>query len=160
MMRRLVLAALLCLPVWAWGEPQSIDRISNDPKLEHRLMVLSEELRCLVCQNETLAASRAGLAIDLRNEIRDLMVKGYTDKQVVDYLVARYGDFVNFRPPLKPMTFALWWGPFVLAALAMGVLVYYLARVRVRTARTDVLSKQDYDRVNTLLGKVREDGNT
>jgi len=159
-MHRLFLAALLCLPAWAWGEPQSIDRISNDPVIEHRLMVLSEELRCLVCQNETLAASRAGLAIDLRNEIRDLMVKGYTDKQVVDYLVARYGDFVNFRPPLKPMTFALWWGPFVLAALAMGVLVYYLARVRVRTARTDVLSKQDHDRVNTLLSKVREDGNT
>ena len=160
MMRRLVLAALLCLPVWASGEPQSIDRISNDPALEHRLMVLSEELRCLVCQNETLAASRAGLAIDLRNEIRDLMVKGYTDKQVVDYLVARYGDFVNFRPPLKPMTFALWWGPFVLAALAIGMLVYHLARVRVRTARTDALSKQDNDRVNILLSKAREDGNT
>lgn len=159
-MRRLVLAVMLCLPAWAWGEPQSIDRISNDPVIEHRLMVLSEELRCLVCQNETLAASRAGLAIDLRNEIRDLMVKGYTDQQVVDYLVARYGDFVRFRPPLKPMTFALWWGPFVLAALAIGMLVYYLARVRVRTARTDVLSKQDHDRVNTLLSKVREDGNT
>lgn len=159
-MRRLVLAALVCFPVWAWGEPQSIDRISDDPVIEHRLMILSEELRCLVCQNETLAGSRAGLAIDLRNEIRDLMVKGYTDKQVVDYLVARYGDFVRFRPPLKPMTFALWWGPFVLAALAIGMLVYYLARVRVRTARTDVLSKQDHDRVNTLLSKVREDGNT
>lgn len=159
-MRRLFLAAMLCLPVWAWGEPQSVDRISSDPVIEHRLMVVSEELRCLVCQNETLAASRAGLAIDLRNEIRDLMVKGYTDKQVVDYLVARYGDFVNFRPPLKPMTFALWWGPFVLAVLAIGVLVYYLARVRVRMAKTGALSKQDYDRVNTLLGKVREDGNT
>lgn len=159
-MRRLVLAALVCFPVWVWGEPQSIDRISDDPVIEHRLMVLSEELRCLVCQNETLAASRAGLAIDLRNEIRDLMTKGYTDKQVVDYLVARYGDFVRFRPPLKPMTFALWWGPFVLAALAIGMLVYYLGRVRVRTAKTGALSKQDHDRVNTLLSKVREDGNT
>ncbi len=157
---RLAWLAMLCLPLLAWGEPQSIDRVSSDPKLERRLMVLSEELRCLVCQNESLAASRAGLAIDLRNEIRDLMAKGYTDKQVVDYLVARYGDFVNFRPPLKPMTFALWWGPFVLAGLAIGVLVYYLARVRVRTARTDVLSKQDNDRVNILLSKAREDGNT
>jgi cytochrome c-type biogenesis protein CcmH len=159
-MRYLFLAAMLSLPLWAWSEPESVDRVSSDPVIEHRLMVLSEELRCLVCQNETLAASRAGLAIDLRNEIRDLMVKGYTDKQVVDYLVARYGDFVRFRPPLKPMTFALWWGPFVLAALAIGVLVYYLARVRVRTAKTGALSKQDYDRVNTLLSKVREDGNT
>ena len=159
-MRYLFLAAMLSLPLWAWGEPESVDRVSSDPVIEHRLMVLSEELRCLVCQNETLAASRAGLAIDLRNEIRDLMVKGYTDKQVVDYLVARYGDFVRFRPPLKPMTFALWWGPFVLAALAIGMLVYYLGWVRVRTAKTGALSKQDYDRVNTLLSKVREDGNT
>ncbi|MBI3344405.1 MAG: cytochrome c-type biogenesis protein CcmH [Gammaproteobacteria bacterium] len=159
-MRYLFLAAMLSLPLWAWGEPESVDRVSSDPVIEHRLMVLSEELRCLVCQNETLAASRAGLAIDLRNEIRDLMTKGYTDKQVVDYLVARYGDFVRFRPPLKPMTFALWWGPFVLAALAIGMLVYYLGRVRVRTAKTGALSKQDHDRVNTLLSKVREDGNT
>lgn len=159
-MRLWVIAAALSLPISAWCEPQSVDRISTDPVIEHRLMILSEELRCLVCQNESLAASRAGLAIDLRNEIRDLMAKGNTDKQVVEYLVARYGDFVRFRPPLKPTTFALWWGPFFLAALAVGVLIYYLARVRVRIAKTGALSKQDSERVNALLSKVSEDGRT
>lgn len=160
MMRRLFLAAMVCFPVWASGEPQSVDRISSDQKIEDRLAVLSKELRCLVCQNEALSESRAGLAVDLRNEIRDLMAQGYSDKQVVDYLVARYGDFVNFRPPLKPATFALWWGPFVLAALAIGMLVYYLARMRVREVKTGALSEQDNDRVNILLGKVREDDKT
>src|SRR5215467_13838206 len=94
-------------------------------------MALAEELRCLVCQNQTLAESNAPLAEDLRNQLREQMRAGKSDKQVVDFLVDRYGDFVLYRPPLKATTFLLWFGPFLLLATGFAVL---LRRVRRRRA--------------------------
>jgi cytochrome c-type biogenesis protein CcmH len=87
-----------------------------DPALEQRVMDLAGELRCLVCQNQTLADSNADLAVDLRGQIREQLKAGATERQVVDFLVARYGDFVLYRPPFKATTVALWTGPFVLLA--------------------------------------------
>jgi cytochrome c-type biogenesis protein CcmH len=91
--------------------------------LEKRVMALAEELRCLVCQNQTLADSNAPLAEDLRNQIRERMREGNSDAQVVDYLVARYGDFVLYRPPLKATTVLLWFGPLLLLAAGFAVLL-------------------------------------
>ena len=86
--------------------------MASDTQVEARLVNIAEELRCLVCQNESLASSRADLAEDLRTQVREQIVKGRTDQEIKDYLVERYGDFVLYRPAVKPMTWALWFGPF------------------------------------------------
>jgi len=102
----------------------------QDPVLEKRVMALAEELRCLVCQNQTLADSNAPLAEDLRSQIRERMREGNSDAQVVDYLVARYGDFVLYRPPLKATTILLWFGPMLLLAAGFALLLRRLLRRR------------------------------
>lgn len=104
-----------------------------DAAIEERLTRLSRELRCVVCQNEALSDSPAELAGAMRQEIRDLMKAGKTDREVIDFLTARYGDFVLFRPPLKPLTYLLWAGPFVF--LAVGGLVWFVALRARRTFR-------------------------
>lgn len=105
--------------------------LAEDPALETRLKAMSQELRCLVCQNSTLADSDAPLAEDLRNEIRGQMRAGKSDQEIVDYLVARYGDFVRYRPPVNNVTAILWFGPFLL--LLIGGFVLY--RVLKKQAR-------------------------
>ncbi len=97
-----------------------------DVGLEARLTRLSRELRCVVCQNEALVDSPAELAGAMRQEIRDLMKAGKTDQEVIDFLTARYGDFVLFRPPLKPLTYLLWAGPFLFLALGGAVWIVAL----------------------------------
>jgi cytochrome c-type biogenesis protein CcmH len=101
---------------------------SADPVLEARVMALSAELRCLVCQNETIAASHADLAVDLRNQVREMLRRGATDAEVMDYMTARYGDFVLYRPPLKSTTALLWFGPALLLVGGMGTLWWVLRR--------------------------------
>ena len=103
----------------------------EDPALEARVLAIAEELRCLVCQNETIAASHADLAVDLRNQIREQMSKGQSDDQIRDYMTARYGDFVLYKPPFKPTTALLWVGPpmLLLSALA-GLFLMLRARQR------------------------------
>ena len=108
----------------------------SSPETEVRLKALSTELRCLVCQNSTLADSDAPLAQDLRNEIRLLIDEGKTDKEVVDFLVARYGDFVTFRPPVNSATALLWFGPFVMLLIGAIVLIVTLKK-RARIAGDD-----------------------
>jgi cytochrome c-type biogenesis protein CcmH len=106
---------------------------AEDPVLEARMMRIAAELRCLVCQNQTIADSHAGLAIDLRNQVREMLARGQDDKQIIDYMTARYGDFVLYRPPLKNTTALLWFGP---AALFVGGLVtlFFVLRRRSRMA--------------------------
>jgi cytochrome c-type biogenesis protein CcmH len=97
--------------------------LAEDPVVEKRLIGISAELRCLVCQNESLAGSRADLALDLRREIRTLIKDGKTDTEITDFMVSRYGDFVLYRPPVNRVTWLLWFGPFVLLIGAVVVLV-------------------------------------
>jgi cytochrome c-type biogenesis protein CcmH len=104
--------------------------MAEDEAVERRLVAIADELRCLVCQNESLAGSRAELAQDLKREIRGLIKAGKSDAQIVDFMVSRYGDFVLYRPPLKPSTWLLWLGPFVLLAIGMIALVLHLRRRR------------------------------
>jgi cytochrome c-type biogenesis protein CcmH len=124
---------------------------AEDPALESRLRKLAEELRCLVCQNQTLADSNAPLAEDLRREIRDRMRAGMSDQAIIEFLVARYGDFVLYRPPLKPATVLLWSGPFLL--LVAGAVVLYVNLRRRRLRFKDVtLSAEEHRRAMQLLG--------
>jgi len=117
-MKRALALLLVALPCWAQD-------------IEHRAAALERELRCLVCQNQTLAESNAPLAMDLRNQIREQLAAGKSEREVVDYLVARYGDFVRYRPPLKASTLVLWAGPFVFVAGGFYLLVRFLRRRRV-----------------------------
>lgn len=147
-MRKLVLyVALVVLPVGAFGKEAA--PAAKDPVLEERVMALSENLRCLVCQNQTLADSHADLAVDLKNEIREKMRAGATDRDVIDYLVARYGDFVLYRPPVKAMTLLLWFGPLLILVLALAVLFRHLAKRRRTVA--DEFAEPDEKRVQALL---------
>jgi cytochrome c-type biogenesis protein CcmH len=98
----------------------------DDPAMNERYRTLIREVRCLVCQNETIADSNAPLAADLRREIRNLMAEGATDREITAFLVARYGDFVLFRPPVQPNTWALWGAPFILLAIGGVVFVRIL----------------------------------
>jgi cytochrome c-type biogenesis protein CcmH len=102
--------------------------LTADPELEARVMKISAELRCLVCQNQTIADSNAGLALDLRNQVREMLRQGKTDKDVLAYMTARYGDFVLYRPPMKDTTALLWLGPVLLFAGGVLVLVLVLRR--------------------------------
>ena len=115
----LLLALQCALPAFA-NEAQPL---AEDPVVEKRLVGISAELRCLVCQNESLAGSRADLALDLRREIRTLIKDGKTDAEITDFMVSRYGDFVLYRPPVNRVTWLLWFGPFVLLIGAVVVLV-------------------------------------
>jgi len=101
---------------------------SDNPELEARVMKISSELRCLVCQNETIAASHAELAVDLRRQVREMLQNGQNEQQVVDYMTARYGDFVLYRPPFKPLTALLWMGPAVMVVVGLGTLFVVLRR--------------------------------
>lgn len=97
--------------------------LAEDPVVEQRLIIIAEELRCLVCQNESLAGSRADLAMDLRREVRTLIKDGKTDAEIKDFLVSRYGDFVLYRPPVKPTTWLLWFGPLLLLIGGIWLLI-------------------------------------
>jgi len=122
--------------------------VAADPVLEKRVMDLAAEIRCLVCQNQSLADSNAELATDLRNQIREQMKKGASERDVVAFLVARYGDFVLYRPPLKASTLILWLGPFALLLLGIVILV---RRIRRQPAAAPALSDAERSRVAELL---------
>jgi cytochrome c-type biogenesis protein CcmH len=130
--------------------------LAEDEAVERRLNAIAEELRCLVCQNESLAGSRADLALDLRRQIREQIKAGRSDDEILAYMTERYGDFIRYRPPLKGTTLALWVGPFLLLAAAAGGLAWYVRRRRTRVA-TPGLSPDEEARVARLLGEARDD---
>jgi cytochrome c-type biogenesis protein CcmH len=123
---------------------------SADPVLEAKMMLIAEELRCLVCQNETIAASNAELAVDLKNQIRIKLDQGQSQQQILDFMVQRYGDFVLYRPPLKTTTVLLWLGPFTLLATAVLMMVRNVRRRR-RCVQPSALSDADTAKANALL---------
>lgn len=129
--------------------------LAENLEVERRLNAISEELRCLVCQNESIAGSRAELAVDLRREIRTMISQGKTDQEIRDFMVERYGDFVLYRPPVKATTLFLWVGPFVL--LIVGFLAMLMAlRRRKSQVVAAVLTEEDQRRAEALLkGEVK-----
>jgi cytochrome c-type biogenesis protein CcmH len=124
---------------------------AEDPVLEKRLIHISEELRCMVCQNESLASSRAELANDLREEVRKLIREDKSDSQIKEYLVTRYGDFVLYKPEVKPLTWVLWFGPFLLLVLAVMGMAYYLRQRQGVQKTSPVLSDEDRRKVQEIL---------
>ncbi len=124
--------------------------LAADPVVEQRLIVISEEMRCLVCQNESLAGSRSDLAQDLRREIRALIKQGKTDAEIRTFMVERYGDFVLYRPPVQPSTWLLWLGPFGLMISGITALLMYLRRRNTQVISTS-LSDEENKRIDTLL---------
>ncbi len=149
-MKKLLILLLCLLPTFSYaGEAKDL---AADPVLEKRMIGLAENLRCLVCQNESLASSHAELAEDLRREVREQMSQGKNDQEIIDYLVARYGDFVLYKPPVKSYTVLLWFGPFALLLIGAGVLVYQL-RKRRRTVQESVLTPEAQQRAASLLNE-------
>lgn len=123
------LLLVLSLPVLAnEGAPTAALPNAEDPAIEARMVELADDLRCLVCQNESLAGSQAGLAEDLRREIREQMKAGKDDREVVAYLTERYGDFVLYKPPFKPVTWLLWLGPVLFLGIGGGAWYLTLRR--------------------------------
>jgi cytochrome c-type biogenesis protein CcmH len=147
-----ILSAVLAHATWA-GEAAPA---AADPALEARVMAVATELRCLVCQNQTLADSNAPLAVDLRDQIREQMQQGASERDIVDYMVARYGDFVRYRPPLKATTVLLWAGPALLMLAGFAALYYRLRRRRGEAQPG--LSDEQRSRAQALLADGAETG--
>ncbi len=148
MIARGLLVVLLLLPLAVWA--QVAQPLPEDPVANKRAMMLAEELRCLVCQNQTIADSHADLAVDLRRQIREQIAQGRSDRQILDYMVDRYGDFVLYRPPVKATTLVLWFGPLLLLVCGLAFLFRYL---KARRARVDAqpLSAGDLAEAQNLL---------
>lgn len=135
---------LICLPLLAHGA---------EPALEQRAQAIEEQLRCLVCQNQTIADSNAGLAVDLRREVREQLAQGRSEPEVLDFMVQRYGDFVLYRPPVKKTTWLLWFGPFALLAGALALLVLTLKRRAGAAAAEAQADPEELLRARALLDK-------
>ncbi len=149
-----LLVLLICLlPAFSYAG-QAKD-LAEDPVLEKRMVALAQNLRCLVCQNESLASSRSDLAKDLRQEVREKMKSGMSDQQIVDFLVSKYGDFVLFDPPVKKDTLLLWYGPFALLLIGLIGLVIQLRKRKTQIPEV-VLSAEDAQRAAALLNTPKD----
>jgi cytochrome c-type biogenesis protein CcmH len=147
-MRKLVAALLLAGATGAFA--QGAELAKPDPQTERRLKGLAEELRCLVCQNQTIADSHAPLALDLRNQIREQIAAGKSDGDIRDYMVTRYGDFVLYRPPFKATTAVLWAGPVILIVVGFGIFAVVVRRCR-SAAAADAMPRERRAELAALL---------
>lgn len=141
-----LLCAVIAVPSWA-----------TSSNAEKRLLDIAAELRCLVCQNESIAASRADLAVDLRQQIREQIQAGQSDAEIREYMVERYGDFVLYRPPFKATTLLLWLGPALLLLFGLIVLVVSLARRKGRVVDV-LLTDEECGRADALLRQTTSTG--
>ncbi|HYV28261.1 MAG TPA: cytochrome c-type biogenesis protein [Candidatus Eisenbacteria bacterium] len=149
MMKRIIL--LLTVLISLFGATLAKEAQSNeDPKIEQRMKVLTEQLRCMVCQNETLDASRADLAENLRKEIREQIKAGKSDQEIIAFLTQRYGDYVLYNPPVKKTTYLLWFGPFVLL-IGGTVVLYRYVRNRREMIKESPLSADERKRAEEIL---------
>ena len=150
MNRKLLLAVLLftLTPLAQAGEAVPT---AQDPALEKRVMALSHNLRCLVCQNQTIADSNAELAVDLRNQVREKLRQGESEEEILKYMVNRYGDFVLFKPMVKSITWLLWFGPLLLVALGLGVMIVMLRQRRRMMQQSPTMSAEEHTRAASLL---------
>jgi cytochrome c-type biogenesis protein CcmH len=146
-----VLGLLLIMPMLS-AYAKEAPLVASDPVLEKRVQALTEQLRCLVCQNQTIADSHADLAIDLKNQVREKLAQGMSDKEILNYMVDRYGDFVLYNPPVKSTTWLLWFGPFL---FMIGGLAALLFKLKKRTAGA-ALSEAEVQRAAALLNNDNE----
>lgn len=152
-MKYLLILLICLLPAYSYaGEAKDL---ADDPVLEQRMVKLAENLRCLVCQNESLASSRSDLAKDLRQEVREKMKQGMSDQEIIDFLVSKYGDFVLFDPPMKSYTILLWYGPFALLLIGLVGLVIQLRKRKNAVPETQ-LSAEQAQRAAALLNSPKD----
>jgi cytochrome c-type biogenesis protein CcmH len=156
--RRLLGALLLaaCLLAPSAQAATSPDEVLADPALEERARALSRQLRCLVCQNQSIDDSDAELARDLRQIVRERLVAGDSDAEIIAFLTARYGDFVLLRPPVKPATWGLWFGPLAVLLVAGGGIVLYLRRRRPHDSASAPLDAAERARLDALMGEAAD----
>ena len=154
---KFILLSTFCILNLSLSFAKDAAPLADDPVIEQRLISISEEMRCLVCQNESLAGSRSDLANDLRREIRTLIKEGKSDDQIRSFMVERYGDFVLYRPPVKPITWLLWIGPFMILLIGIAGLFMYLRR-RNSAVSNIVLSDEDNKRIDALLDTKQDGG--
>jgi cytochrome c-type biogenesis protein CcmH len=151
--RTLLISACLAISLFVPGailSAQESRPVAADPALEKKVITLSNELRCLVCQNQTIADSNAELAVDLRNQVRKQLSEGKSDREILDYMVQRYGEFVLYRPPLSYKTILLWAGPFALLLIAMFILIQQI-RLRHKRLASEEFDQTDLSRARKLL---------
>jgi cytochrome c-type biogenesis protein CcmH len=156
---RLLLIAILlgaCLAVPQVHAATSPDEILADPVLEERARALSRQLRCLVCQNQSIDDSDADLARDLRQLLRERLVAGDSDAEIIAFLTARYGDFVLLKPPVKPATWGLWFGPLAVLLVAGGGIAVYLRRRPPRETASAPLSAKERARLDALMSEASD----
>jgi len=153
-----LLAAALAAGMIAPLGARQAQEVGDDPAAERHMMQLASELRCLQCQNQTLADSNAPLAVDLRQQIRELLAKGQSDEQIKQYLVARYGDFVLYRPPLKSNTLLLWFGPALVLLAGLVALFVTIKRRLARLQSQPQYSDAESQRAQRLLEQEAEEG--
>ena len=151
-----LLLLVLCFASVGRAQVRRPEPVKGDAALEERLHKLSQELRCLVCQNETLADSRADLAEDLRDEIREQMKAGKSDKEIISFLTERYGQFILYRPQVTPTTYLLWFGPFLLLLAGLAVLFYYIKQRREMIPEKP-LSAEERKRAEEMLRASRKE---
>jgi len=130
--------------------------LADNPELEAKVQTIAIELRCLVCQNETIAGSHADLAVDLRNQIRAQLQSGKSKDDIIAYMVDRYGDFVLYKPPVKSNTLVLWFGPFIILLIGLWALLRHIRQERV-VARLDVENPDAVLKARALLSSVEKD---
>jgi cytochrome c-type biogenesis protein CcmH len=150
-MRHLFLLIALSICALLPAHADQAQPLADDPAVEARVQHLGEELRCLVCQNQNIADSHADLAMDLKKQVREQIAAGRSDREILDYMVERYGDFVLYRPPLKATTVLLWAGPFVLLLVVVLLLARRLRRRTVQAAAANTLSADEQKRARALL---------
>lgn len=150
-MRHLFMLAALSICALLPAYASEAQPLGDDPAIEARVQHLGEELRCLVCQNQNIADSHAELAMDLKTQLREQIAAGRSDREILDYMVERYGDFVLYRPPLKASTALLWTGPFVLLLVVVLLLVRRLRRRTALAVTANALSADEQQRARALL---------
>ncbi|MBS0587855.1 MAG: cytochrome c-type biogenesis protein CcmH [Proteobacteria bacterium] len=152
----LVFLLFLLIPMTGWSK-EAVP-VAEDPEVEKRMLTLTENLRCLVCQNETIADSRADFSNDIRREIREQIKANKTDPEIIQFLVDRYGDFVLYNPPMKATTILLWFGPAALLVFGLVSLIMYLRRRRVQIEEVS-LSQAQLEKAEALLNEDKKGKN-
>lgn len=151
LLRTLLLSLCLTASTLTFAGDINEAATAADPVAEKRLQALAAELRCLVCQNQTIADSNAELAVDLRREVRTMIQAGQSDQQIIDFMVQRYGDFVLYRPPVKGLTLLLWGGPIALLLLGVFGLIRHLRRRNTTLEEQTPLSQEAANKAEALL---------
>lgn len=142
---------ILLVPLTGWTQEARL--VEEDQVVEKRMLALTEDLRCLVCQNESIAGSRADFSNDIRREIRIQINANKTDEEIIEFLVERYGDFVLYDPPIKPTTLFLWFGPLLMFLVGVGAVVFYFRSRRPQVQEDTSLTEEEFKQAQALLNE-------